>query len=142
MELVSFSHAKGQLVYHLEWCPKYRYKLFRKPENAALCEEVIREIAERHGIEIVEMSVMPEHIHVAAHIPPDMAVSRAMQLLKGGSSYILFRRKPNFRKRYPRGHLWSRGKFYRTIGDVDLSTTIRYIQEHKLHQTTLSQFSS
>lgn len=142
MVLVSFSHAKGQLVYHLEWCPKYRYKIWRKPENAALCEEVIKEVAERHGIKIVEVSIMPDHIHVAAHIPPDMAVSRAMQLLKGGSSYILFRRKPNFRKRYPRGHLWSRGKFYRTIGDVDLPTMIKYIQEQKLRQTTLIQFSS
>ena len=142
MMLDRCSHSVSQLVYHFEWCPKYRYSMFRKPENAVLCEEAIREMAVRHGMEIIELSVMPDHVHVAVRVPPDMAVSRAMQLLKGGSSYLLFRSKPNFRKRYPRGHLWSRGKFYRTVGDVDLPTTIQYIQEQHIHQTTLTHYTN
>jgi putative transposase len=141
MVLESNSHSVGQLVYHLEWAPKYRYEMMRKPENAALCEKAIRQMAERHGIRIVELSVMPEHIHVAAHIPSNMTVAMAEQLLKGGSSYLLFRWKPNFRKRYPKGHFWSPGKFHRTVGDTDLSTTVKYIQDQKIHQTTLTQFA-
>ncbi|MBO8182862.1 MAG: transposase [Archaeoglobus sp.] len=57
--LVSGSHHIGQTIYHLEWCPKYRYKMFRKNKNKKLCEEILKEIAERHRIKILELSVMP-----------------------------------------------------------------------------------
>jgi REP element-mobilizing transposase RayT len=66
---------------------------------------------------------MPNHIHLIVDVPPTMSVSEALRLLKGGPSYELFKEKPNFRKRYPRGHLWSPGKFYRTVGDTDIETT-------------------
>jgi Transposase and inactivated derivatives len=70
-----------------------------------------------------------------------MSVSEAFRLLKGASSYRLFRKKPNFRKRYPRGHFWSPGKFYRSVGDADLETTRNYVRNQKtVHQMTLPQF--
>ncbi|MFO8132867.1 MAG: IS200/IS605 family transposase, partial [Thermoplasmatota archaeon] len=75
-------------------------------------------------IVIVEMAVMPGHLHLIVDIPPTMSISRAFQLLKGASAYELFRRQPKFRLRYPRGHFWSPGKFYRTVGDADAETTI------------------
>jgi len=78
--------------------------MFRKEENRKLCEDILREIAEKHGIEIMEISVMPDHIHLIVDIPPTMSMSEAFHLLKDASSYRLFRKKPNFRKRYPRGH--------------------------------------
>lgn len=140
--LKSSSHGYGQLVYHFEWCPKYRYRVFGKPENRKLCEQVLWEVAERYGITIRELAVMPDHIHVAVDIPPDMSVSRAFQLLKGASSYELFRRQPKFRLRYPHGHFWSRGKFYRSVGDVDLERTTNYIKEQReSYQTNLGNFS-
>jgi putative transposase len=115
--------------------------MFRKQENKELCESILREVAGRHGIEIVEISVMPDHVHLIAGIPPTMSVSDALRLLKGGSAYELFRTKPNFRKRYPKGHLWSPGKFYRSVGDADLETTRDYVRNQKyVHQATLSQF--
>jgi REP element-mobilizing transposase RayT len=53
----------------LEWCPKKA--LFRKE---LLCrkrrEGILREVAERHGIEIVEISVVPDHVHLIAGILP------------------------------------------------------------------------
>jgi putative transposase len=56
-------------------------------------------VAERHRIEIIEINVMPDHIHLIVSIPPTM-ISKAFQLLKGASSYELFRREPKFRLRY------------------------------------------
>jgi len=41
MKLVSGSHSIGQNLYHLEWCPKYRYKMFMKEENKKLCEDIL-----------------------------------------------------------------------------------------------------
>jgi REP element-mobilizing transposase RayT len=54
MELVSGSHSIGQNIYHLEWCPKYRYNMFRGKGNKKLCEDILYEVAERHNIGIVE----------------------------------------------------------------------------------------
>ena len=107
MELVSGSHSIGQNMYHLEWCPKYRYNMFKREENKNLCEEVLYEVAKRHKIEITELSVMSDHIHVVVCIPPTMSVSQALQLLKGASARELFKRRTYFRCRYPKGHFWS-----------------------------------
>ena len=124
-------------MYHLEWCPKYRYNMLRKQENKNLCEDILEEVAKRHKIKIEELSVMPDHIHTLVGIPPTMSVSKALHLLKGASAHELFKRKPNFRKRYPRGHFWSPGKFYRSVGDADLETVTKYVQDQRLVQTTL-----
>ena len=96
MELVSGSHSIGQNLYHLEWCPKYRYNMFRGKKNKKLCEDILHEVAERHHIDVVEQCVMPDHIHIVVQPLSTMSVSKALQLLKGASSYI-FRRQPLFR---------------------------------------------
>ena len=108
-----------------------------KEENKKLCEEILREVAEKHEIKITELSVMPDHIHTVVGIPPTMSVSKALQLLKGTSSRELFKQRPNFRKRYPKGHLWSPGKFYRSVGDTDAETAIQYVRDQRLEQTSL-----
>jgi REP element-mobilizing transposase RayT len=51
---VGGSHNIGQNLYRLEWCPKYRYNMFRGKENKKLCEDILYEVAERHNIGIVE----------------------------------------------------------------------------------------
>ena len=142
MELVSSSHSVGQNLYHLEWCPKYRYNMFKREENKKLCEEVLKKIAERHRIEICELSVMSDHLHMVVALPPTMSVSKALHLLKGASARELFKRKPNFRLRYPKGHFWSPGKFYRTVGDTDAETVIGYVRDHRIQQTRLDVFPS
>ena len=116
--------------------------MFIKEENKKLCEDILEEVAERHKMKIEELSVMPDHIHAVVGIPPTMSVSQALHLLKGASSREFFKRKPNFRKRYPRGHLWSPGKFYRSIGDADTETVIQYVRDQRLEQTSLDSLST
>jgi len=115
--------------------------MFMKPENKNLCEQILMDVAKRHKIKIVELIVMKDHIHMVVSIPSTMSVSKALHLLKGASSHKLFKRKPNFRKRYPRGHLWSPGKFYRGVGDADIETVIKYVQDHRFKQATLDTIS-
>ena len=111
--------------------------MFMKEENKKFCEEILGEVAERHKIKIEELSVMSDHIHAVVGIPPTMSVSQAFHLLKGASSRELFKQKPNFRKRYPRGHFWSPGKFYRSVGDADTETVMQYVRDQRLEQTSL-----
>src|SRR4030042_536653 len=100
MDLVSSSHSIGQNLYHLEWCPKYRYNMLRREENKNLCETILREIAQRHHITIIELSVMPDHIHTVVALPTTMSVSQAFHKLKGASAYEMFKQVPGFRARY------------------------------------------
>jgi len=119
MGLISGSYSVGQNLYHLEWCPKYRYKMFMKEESKKLCEDILKEVVKRHEMKMEELSVMSDHIHAVVGIPPTMSVSQAFHLLKGTSSRELFKQKPNFRKRY------------------DTETVMQYVRDQRLEQTSL-----
>jgi putative transposase len=114
--------------------------MLRNEEIKKLCEDVLHEIAQRHHITIIELSVMPDHIHVVVSLPTTMSVSKALHLLKGTSSHEIFKKIPAFRQRYPRGAFWSPGKFYRTVGDADAETIIDYVRNHRFEQTTIDCF--
>jgi putative transposase len=114
--------------------------MFRGKGNKKLCEDILREVAERHNISVIELSVMPDHIHIVVQLPPTMSVSKALQLLKGASSYELFRRQPLFRYRYARGSFWSPGKFYRSVGDADTTTVLEYVKNQQLQQASLDEY--
>jgi REP-associated tyrosine transposase len=140
MKLASGSHSIGQNIYHLEWCPKYRYNMFRDKGNKKLCEDILHEVAERHNIEIAELSVMPDHVHIVVQLPPTMSVSEVLHLLKGASSYELFRRQPLFRYRYSHSSFWSPGKFYRSVGDTDAATVLDYVRNQRLLRSSLYDY--
>jgi putative transposase len=89
--------------------------------------------ARRHGIEIIELAVMEEHIHAVVQLPPWMPQSKAIQLLKGGSSYEIFRMIPNFRLRYPKGSLWSKGNFKDSVGRQTTEVVQKYVREQQLN---------
>jgi putative transposase len=91
---------------------------------------------------MIELSVMPDHIHTVVQLPPTMSVSQALHLLKGASSYELFRQQPLFRYRYARGSFWSPGKFYRSVGDADATTVLEYVKNQRLQQASLDKFSN
>jgi putative transposase len=114
--------------------------MFRGKGNKKLCEDILYEVAERHNIGIVELSVMPDHVHIVVQLRPTMSVSQALHLLKGASSYELFRRQPLFRYRYSRGSFWSPGKFYRSVGDTDAATVLDYVRNQRLLQSSLYDY--
>jgi putative transposase len=140
LELVSGDYDISQNLYHLEWCPNYRYNIFKGKKNKKPCEDILHEVAQRHNIEMIELSVMPDHIHTVVQLPSTMSVSQALHLLKGASSYELFRRQPLFRYRYSHGSFWSPGKFYRSVGNTDTETVLQYIREQRFQQAFLDDY--
>ena len=140
-DLVSGAHSVFQCAYHIEWCPKYRFNVFRKEGHKEDMESILQNIAREHDMQIEELAVMPDHVHIVVHVKPNISLAKATQLLKGRSSYEFFKKHPNMRLRYRKGHLWSRGKFYRSVGSVDLETTKQYVRnQFDIHQTALSAF--
>ena len=128
-------------MHHLQWCTKYRYAMLRREEFFKACEASLDRAAQRHGIELLEVAVMSDHVHVVASLRADMSPARASMLLKGASAYDLFRVEPKFRLRYRRGHFWGRGYFHRSVGDTDLRTVSRYVREdNDPRQRTLAAY--
>ena len=128
-----YAHSVGTLMFHLQWCTKYRYKMFRKSENAKLLEACIRRSASRNGIKIIELNVRAEHVHCIVLVKFSFSVSKVLQILKGGSAKLFFERKENARLRYPRGHLWGRGKFALSVGFVQLDVVQNYVRSQDEH---------
>ena len=133
VNLNHYCHKIGVNFWHMEWCPKYRYKMMQKLENKNLVAAAIRKAAFENGIVIHYLKVLPEHIHTLVSLPHGMDDSKAFNLLKGRSAYIIFRVKEKFRLRYPKGHFWSPGGFATTVGYNDLNATIAYIESQEAH---------
>lgn len=123
------AHSVGVSEYHLQWVTKCRYKTLLKESHYKDCEASIKNVAARHDIEILELGVMPDHVHVIVRVSPEMSPSKVVGLLKGGSSYELFKLHPKFRLQYLRGHFWGRGYFYRSVSDINDETVRKYVRE-------------
>ena len=126
-------HSVGKIMMHLEWCTKYRYKMFGKIEYRNLISACIRRVASLHGIEMIELNVQPEHVHCIVSFGFAFSASKVLQLLKGISAKLFFQHHERARLRYSRGHLWSRGKFASSVGFVQLETVQNYVRNQDSH---------
>ena len=88
----------------------------------------MQKIAVEYGMQVDELAVMPEHVHIVVRAKPSMSLSKVMQLLKGRSSYEFFCKHPNMRLRYRKGHFWASSTCYLTTGVVDLERTRAYVR--------------
>ncbi|ODS43047.1 MAG: hypothetical protein MSIBF_00110 [Candidatus Altiarchaeales archaeon IMC4] len=127
MDLRSYNHGYGQLCYHIVSTPKYRFDIFRDCEIKSACERIFREIAKANGFVIHELQVMPDHFHLFVGFGPNTCPSKVIRLFKGISARKLFQEFPRIRRRLWGGHFWSRGKFFRSVGNVTADTVKHYI---------------
>ena len=82
------------------------------------CEFFIRRVAYREGCKIYELHVAVDHIHLFVELPPTMSISKALQLFKGYSAFCLLQKHPWLRNYFRKGHFWSPGKFFRSVGNT------------------------
>ena len=71
--------------YHIIWCPKYRRPVLRE-EIAARLKEILKAVAAERKAEILEMEVMPDHVHLLIEQAPQFGIHKLVRLLKGRSS--------------------------------------------------------
>ena len=127
------NHSVGLSMWHFEWCTKYRYEMFRKEKYLRLIEACIRRAASLHSITIVEISVMPEHVHIVVKISMNLSPAQALNILKGLSARLFFIHHEKAKLRYPKGHLWSRGSFASSIGFVQAEVVQTYVRTQEEH---------
>lgn len=124
LNLKRSNHAVGQNAYHLVWKPKYALDLFKGIYYRKVCEGALRQVAINYDYKIYEMQVMPDHVHLFVECPKTISVSKTLQLFKGISSRML-RRQFSFLRKHK--HLWSPGKFFRSVGNVTPDVVQNYI---------------
>ena len=107
------------------------------------CEASIRDAAKRHDMNVVELSVMPDHVHCIVQCPQRLSASDAAKILKGCSAREMFKIQPKFRLRYPRGHFWSERYHVNTVGEANLKEAIDYVRapHNDPRQTNLTQYN-
>ena len=128
-------HSVGISMWHFEWCSKYRYQMFAKEKYKNLVAACIRKAATLHEIRIIELAVQPEHVHCVVAIGFTMSPAYALQILKGLSAKLFFEHHEKARLRYPKGHLWSPGKFASSIGFIQLDVAKNYVMNQEEHHS-------
>ena len=127
------SHTIYDCKYHIVWITKYRYKILKNWvwEKA---RELLREIAVRNDMKIYAWSVNRDHVHMLISIPPNVSVSKVVQLLKWTSSRKLFQEFPDLKKRYWWQHLWARWYWVSTSWNVTDEVWKEYIDNQKVDE--------
>jgi len=124
----SYSHGFGQSQYHVVLVPYKRFKMFGRDDIRMQLNRIFFAIAERHDFDLKSLEIMENHVHLFINIRPSQSIAKVMQYLKGGSSYELRKIFPIL-DAYHRCRLWSKGKFYRPISEVNEETIKHYIED-------------
>jgi putative transposase len=123
------SHSVFNIEIHIVWITKYRYKIL-KEEVATRTRDLIRRICTEENAEILSGVVSQDHVHVLVSIDPSLSVSKLVQYLRGKTSRKLQQEFPHLRKRYWGQHLWARGYFAVSTGNVSSKMVKEYIAHH------------
>ena len=121
------SHSLYDCKYHLVWITKYRKKVM-VGLVAERVRELIRQICKEHDVEIIKGHVSKDHVHMFVSVSPHLAISKLIQYLKGKSSYKLLQENKQLSKEFWGRHLWGRGYFVATSGNVTDEVIMEYIK--------------
>jgi putative transposase len=121
------AHSLYECKYHIVFCPKYRYKILQGEVREYVTQQIYRLCNQKDGVEVLEVNVQEDHVHVVLSVPPKYAVSELMGFLKGKLALRLFDRFPALRKRYWGQHVWTRGYCVSTVG-LDEERIRKYVK--------------
>ena len=114
--------------YHVVFCPKYRRSVLVPPIDERL-KQIIREVCIETQSELIEMEVMPDHVHLLLNCDPQFGINRLIRSIKGRSSRFLRSEFPALKSRLP--CLWTNSYFVSTVGGAPLAVIKQYIENQK-----------
>ena len=125
------AHLTFNCTYHVIFCPKYRRNIFKNGIDEDL-KKIFYEVATEYDFSIIEMEIMPNHIHLLIDCNPRFGIMNCVNKLKSKSANILPKLYPELKTKLP--NLWTRSSFISTVGSVSLDVVKKYIEEQKTHQ--------
>jgi putative transposase len=117
-----------QCAFHVVWCPKYRRRVLGGRIEERL-EEIVREVVAEKGAWLIELEVMPDHVHLLVEVDPQLGVHRLVKAVKGRSSRVLRGEFPALKSRLPT--LWTNNYFVATVGGAPLEVVKEYVENQK-----------
>ena len=109
--------------YHVVWVPKYRKRaIFGEMRRGV--GRIVRELCQRHGVELVEGHALSDHVHVLLGIPPKVSVANTVGFLKGKSAIRIHREYLGRPRNCTGYHCWARGYCVSTVGVAKRSSAI------------------
>ena len=116
-------------MYHFVWIPKYRHKVFKEPFRTEL-KAIIRKAAYDYDMEVVELEIPVDHVHMAIKTEPRMSPSEIMRIIKSISAREFFRIHPEIKARYFwGGRLWTSSFFVETVGNRNEDSVREYVRD-------------
>ena len=135
----SLSHTTWRCQYHVVFAPKYRrmviYGQIKKDIG-----QILRQLCEQKGIEIIEAEACPDHIHMLISFPPKYSISYVMGYLKGKSSLMIYEKWGNMKYKYKNREFWCRGYYVDTVGK-NTAAIKEYIQNQLKEDLEYDQMS-
>ena len=128
MKYKSNNNVVYSCKYHVVWCPKYRRKVLVDGVDKRL-KEIAQAVAEEMHFEIIEMEVMPDHVHMLVEVDPQLGIHKAVKRIKGRSSHDLREEFPWLKRRLP--SLWTNSYFVSTVGVAPPAIVKQYIENQK-----------
>jgi putative transposase len=92
-------------------------------------KKLFQECAEINSWNIEELNIQRDHVHMILRLKPSVSVSRAVQLLKGGSSKIIREEYPSLEEFLWGDSFWSDGYFAETVGKVNEQVIREYVKK-------------
>ena len=117
--------------YHIIFCPKYRRKVLRET-IAERFKQIVMSMQEEQNFYVIEMEVMPDHVHMLLDVDPTIGVNIVIARIKGKTAHILNKEFPELTRKLPT--LWTRSKFIATVGSVSLEVVKKYIEGQKTNE--------
>jgi putative transposase len=114
--------------YHVIWCPKYRRKVLIHDVDIRL-KEIIKAVCDEFQAELIELEVMPDHVHLLVECDPQFGIAKLIRYMKGRSSRLLRQEFPWLKSRLPT--LWTNSYFISTVGGAPIAVIKKYIEEQK-----------
>ena len=137
------THLVYKCDYHIVFTPKYRFRILTG-EIAAAMEQDIRQVSSWKDVEIDEMSVQTDHVHMIVSIPPRLSVSDFVGVLKGKTAIRIFKSHPGLKKKpYWGNHFWARGYFVNTVGinEEMIRRYVKFQEEERKMERDRSDFT-
>ena len=117
--------------YHVVFCPKYRRKVLVNGVDTRL-RELVNSTCGEMQVEVIEMEIMPDHVHLLLEVAPQFGIHKVVKTIKGRSSRILRMEFPWLKSRLPT--LWTNSYFCATVGEAPISIVKQYIESQKVSQ--------
>ena len=114
--------------YHVVFCPKYRRPVLVDGVDDRL-KKLIKETCNQLNVEIIEMEIMPDHVHLLMEVDPQYGIHKAVKRIKGYSSRVLRQEFSWLKSRIPT--LWTNSYFVSTVGGAPFSVIKQYIEDQK-----------